>query len=73
VSQTRDDRQNDIWPRLEDIINLRHPLVRLAAERLAVPCRTLRFGLSRRPGAAAAANTADGPIVGLQAHAHPLR
>jgi len=33
VSQPRDDRQDDLFgPRLEEIINLRHPLVRLAAE-----------------------------------------
>ena len=33
MSQPRDDRQEDLFgPRLEEIINLRHPLVRLAAE-----------------------------------------
>jgi IS5 family transposase len=33
VSQPRDDRQDDLFgPSLEKIINLRHPLVRLAAE-----------------------------------------
>ena len=33
MSQPRDDRQDDLFrPALEDIINLRHPLVRLAAE-----------------------------------------
>jgi IS5 family transposase len=33
VSQPRDDRQDDLFgPRLEEIINLRHPLVRLGAE-----------------------------------------
>ena len=33
MSQPRDDRQDDLFgPRLEEIINLRHPLVRLAAE-----------------------------------------
>jgi IS5 family transposase len=33
VSQPRDDRQDDLFgPALEKIINLRHPLVRLAAE-----------------------------------------
>jgi IS5 family transposase len=33
VSQPRDDRQDDLFgPRLEEIINLRHPLVRLAAD-----------------------------------------
>jgi hypothetical protein len=32
-SQPRDDRQDDLFrPSLEKIINLRHPLVRLAAE-----------------------------------------
>ena len=32
MSQPRDDRQDDLFgPRLEEIINLRHPLVRLAA------------------------------------------
>jgi transposase, IS5 family len=33
VSQPRDDRQDDLFgPSLDEIINLRHPLVRLAAE-----------------------------------------
>ena len=33
MSQPRDDRQDDLFrPALEEIINLRHPLVRLAAE-----------------------------------------
>ena len=33
MSQPRDDRQDDLFrPQLEEIINLRHPLVRLAAE-----------------------------------------
>ena len=33
MSQPRDDRQDDLFgPSLEKIINLRHPLVRLAAE-----------------------------------------
>jgi IS5 family transposase len=33
VSQPRDNRQDDLFgPRLEEIINLRHPLVRLAVE-----------------------------------------
>ena len=33
MSQPRDDRQDDLFrPALEEIINLRHPLVRLAGE-----------------------------------------
>jgi hypothetical protein len=33
MSQPRDDRQDDLFrPSLEKIINLRHPLMRLAAE-----------------------------------------
>ena len=33
MSQPRDDRQDDLFrPALEEIINLRHPLVRLAVE-----------------------------------------
>ena len=33
MSRPRDDRQDDLFhPALEEIINLRHPLVRLAAE-----------------------------------------
>ena len=33
MSQPRDDRQDDLFrPLLEEIINLRHPLVRLAGE-----------------------------------------
>jgi hypothetical protein len=33
MSKPRDDRQDDLFqPRLDEIINLRHPLVRLGAE-----------------------------------------
>ena len=33
MSQPRDDRQDDLFrPLLEEIVNLRHPLVRLAGE-----------------------------------------
>ena len=73
MSQPRDDRQDDLFgPRLEEIINLRHPLVRLAAE---IDWQFLagRFSSVCRAGAAAAANTADGRIVDPQAHAQPLR
>ena len=50
MSQPRDDRQDDLFgPRLEEIINLRHPLVRLAAE---IDWQFLagRFGSVYRPG-----------------------
>ena len=65
MSQPRDDRQDDLFrPPLEEIINLRHPLVRLAADdRLGLSGRALQFGLSRRAGATAAANAADGRVV----------
>ena len=37
MSQPRDDRQDDLFrPLLEEIINLRHPLVRLAGEIISV-------------------------------------
>jgi len=40
MSQPRDDRQDDLFrPPLEEIINLRHPLVRLAGEIDCVPAR----------------------------------
>ena len=48
MSQPRDDRQDDLFrPALEEIINLRHPLVRLAAE-IDWGFLAGRFGLSRR-------------------------
>jgi len=51
VSQPRDDRQDDLFgPRLEEIINLRHPLVRLGRRSIGSSWPTLRFGLSRRAG-----------------------
>jgi len=50
MSRPRDDRQDDLFrPSLEKIINLRHPLVRLAAE-IDWDFLAARFGLSRRPG-----------------------
>jgi hypothetical protein len=37
MSQPRDDRQDDLFrPSLEKIINLGHPLVRLAAETVGI-------------------------------------
>ena len=61
MSQPRDDRQDDLFrPALEEIINLRHPLVRLAAEIDGMPGGTVRFGLSRRAWAAAIANAVGG-------------
>jgi transposase, IS5 family len=52
VSQPRDDRQYDLFgPSLDKIINLRHPLVRLAAEiDWAFPGRTVcRIGPGQPP------------------------
>ena len=74
MSQPRDDRQDDLFrPSLEKIINLRHPLVRLAAEidwdflagRFSSVCRA-------RAGAATVADTIGGRTVHPQAHAQSL-
>ena len=62
MSQPRDDRQDDLFrPALEEIINLRHPLVRLAAEiDWSFLAATVWFGLSRRASAAAIADAVGG-------------
>src|ERR1700722_15592966 len=75
MSQPRDDRQDDLFrPALEEIINLRHPLVRLAAEiDWGFSGGTVRFGLSRRAWAAAIADAAGGWAVHSQAHAQSVR
>ena len=66
MSQPRDDRQDDLFrPLLEEIINLRHPLVRLAG--------TLQLGVSGGTRAAAVADAAGGRAVHCQAYAQPLR
>ena len=74
MSQPRDDRQDDLFrPSLEKIINLSHPLVRLAAEidwdflarRFSSVCRT-------RAGTATVADTIDSRTVHPQAHAQSL-
>jgi transposase, IS5 family len=71
VSQPRDDRQDDLFgPSLEKIINLRHPLVRLAVEidweflagRFGSVCRV---GPGQPPVAVSIAD-ATGPIVWLE-------
>jgi hypothetical protein len=75
MSQPRDDRQDDLFrSSLEQIINLRHPLVRLAAEinwdflakRFSSVCRLARAG------AAATANAAGGRAVHPQTYAQSL-
>jgi IS5 family transposase len=73
MSQPRDDRQDDLFrPTLEEIINLRHPLVRLGAE-IDWGFLAGRFGLSRRAWAAAIADAAGGWAVHSQAHAESVR
>ena len=75
MSQPRDDRQDDLFrPALEEIINLRHPLVRLAAE-IDWGFLAGRFGSVCRagPGAAAVADAVGGWAVHSQAHAQSLR
>jgi hypothetical protein len=73
MSQPRDDRQDDLFrSSLEAIINLRHPLVRLAAE-INWDFLAKRFSsVSRRAGPAAAANAAGGRAVDPQTHAQSL-
>ena len=58
MSQPRDDRQDDLFrPRLEEIINFRHPLVRLAGgDRLGLSGATLQLGVSGGTRAAAVGN-----------------
>jgi hypothetical protein len=74
VSQPRDDRHDDLFgPSLDKIINLRRPLVRLAAEiDWAFPGRTLQFE-SDRAGAATIADTAGGRSAHPQTHVQSVR
>src|SRR3981189_1562395 len=70
MSQPRDDRQDDLFrSSLEAIINLRHPLVRLAAETNGIFWRSFQFGMSHRTGAATVANAAGGRLFILK-HMH---
>src|SRR5205085_7911461 len=56
------------------IINLRHPLVRLAGEiDLGLSGATLQLGVSGGTRAAAVADAAGGRAVHSQAYAQPLR
>ncbi len=72
MSRPRDDRQDDLFrPALEEIINLRHPLVRLAAE-IDWGFLAGRFGLSRWAWAAAIADAAGGWAIHSQARAQSL-
>jgi hypothetical protein len=74
VSQPRDDRQDDLFrASLEAIINLRHPLVRLAAE-INWDFLAKRFSSVCRigPEPAAAANEAGGRAVHPQTHAQSV-
>ena len=74
MSQPRDDRQDDLFrPSLEKIINLRHPLVRLAAE-IDWDFLAGRFSsvCPPRAGAATAADTIGSRTVHPQAHAQSL-
>ena len=72
MSQPRDERQDDLFqPPLEKIIDLRHPLVRLARE-IDWGFLAGRFGSPRRPGTTTAADAAGVRAVHSQAHAQPL-
>jgi IS5 family transposase len=74
MSQPRDDRQDDLFrSSLEQIINLRHPLVRLAAE-INWDFLAKRFSSVCRlgTGAAATANAAGGRAVHPQTYAQSL-
>src|SRR5215510_4612809 len=69
MSQPRDDRQDDLFrPPLEEIINLRHPLVRLAGE-IDWDFLAGRFSSVCRVGP----GQAGGRAVHSQAYAQPLR
>jgi len=71
MAKPRDDRQKDLLrPALEAIIDLGHPLVRLArGDRLAVSRRPVCQRVHGRSGAAAAADPAGGGSVHPEAHA----
>ena len=74
MSQPRDDRQDNLFrPSLEKIINLRHPLVRLAAE-IDWDFLAARFSSVCRlgTGAATVADTIGSRTVHPQAHAQSL-
>ena len=75
MSQPRDDRQDDLFrPPLKEIINLRHPLVRLAGEiDWDFLAGRLQLGVSGGTRAAAVADAAGGRAVHSQAYAQPLR
>jgi hypothetical protein len=61
MSQPRDDRQDDLFrPPLEEIINLRHPLVRLAGEIDWDFLARRQLGVSGGTGAAAVADASGG-------------
>jgi len=74
MSQPRDDRQDDLFgPSLETIINLRHPLVRLATEiDWGFLAGTLRFGLPGGPGQPPFADAVGGRTAHPQAHARSV-
>ena len=73
MSQPRDDRQDDLFgPSLETIINLRHPLVGLAAE-IDWSFLAGRFGSVCRVGQAATiADAVGGRTAHPQAHARSV-
>ena len=73
MSKPRDDRQNDLFrPALEQIIDLGHPLVRLAAE-IDWEFLARRFSSVCRPGRGSRlADAAGRRPVHPQAHAQSL-
>jgi len=72
MSQPRDDRQDDLFrSSLEQIINLRHPLVRLAAE-INWDFLAKRFSSVCRLGPGQPPNAAGGRTVHPQTYAQSL-
>ena len=74
MSKPRDDRQKDLFrPPLEELIDLSHPLARLAQKiDWDFIDGAFQLGVPRRPGATAVGDTADGGASDPQAHARPF-
>ena len=73
--ERRETGEQDLFrSRLDQIIDMNHPLVKLARTvDWRVPGRTFRRGLHRRSRPAAAADAADGGAGDPQAHLRPVR
>ena len=75
MAKPRDNRQKDLLrPALEDIIDLAHPLVRLAREIdwQFLDCRPVCQCVHLRSRPAAIADAAGGGTVHFETHARPV-